>query len=72
MHRVGKGRGEPRDEDENVGTLVESAVGPWENPITCIVKQFVDLFPTEQLEKMLAFHTGTGPSVSPQPQMRGA
>ena len=64
MHRVGKGRGEARDEDENVGTRVESAFGPWEDPIIGIIKQFVDLLPTEQLEKMLAFLTGTGPSVS--------
>ena len=44
----------------------------WKDPIIITVKQFVDLFPMEQLEKMLAFLTGTGPSVSPQPQIRGA
>ena len=71
MHRVGKGRGEARDEDENVGTRVESAVGSWKDPIIGIVKQFVNLLPVEHLEKMLAFLTGTGPSVSPQPRIRG-
>ena len=69
---MGKGRGEARDEDENAGTRVESAVGPWKDPIMDIVEQFVDLLLTEQLEKMFAFLTGTSPSVSPQPRIRGA
>ena len=71
MHRVGKGIGKARDEDKNAATRVESAVRPWKDPIIGIVKQFVELLPTEQLEKMLAFPTGTDPPVSPQPRIRG-
>ena len=56
---MGKGRGETRDEDKNAATTVESAVGPWKDPIIGIVNQFIELLPTEQLEKMLAFLTGT-------------
>ena len=57
MHGMGKLRGEARDKDENAATRVESAVGPWKDPIIGIIKQFVECLPTEQLEKMLAFLT---------------
>ena len=44
---------------ENTATRVESDVEPWTDPIIGIVKHFVELLPSEQSEKMLAFLTGT-------------
>ena len=44
---------------ENAATMAESAVGPWKDPIIDIIKHFVEILPTEQLEKILAFLIGT-------------
>ena len=49
---MGKGRGE-------AATRAESAVRPWKDPIIGIIKHFVEILPTEQLEKILAFLIGT-------------
>ena len=43
----------------NARSRVESDVEPWTDPIIGIVKHFVELLPSEQSEKMLAFLTGT-------------
>ena len=44
---------------ENAATRTELTVGPWKDPIIGIVKHFVELLPTEQSEKRLAFLTAT-------------
>ena len=44
---------------KNAATWVESAVGPWTDPIIGIIKHFLELLPPDQSEKMLAFLTGT-------------
>ena len=44
---------------ENATTRAESAVRPWKDPIIGIIKHFVEILPTEQLEKILAFLIGT-------------